>query len=182
MLGPSLRWRQAVPNGLTLLRLFMAPAFPFVPAAWRMPMLALGLLSEYLDGYLARRLDGASDFGRVLDPIADKVFVFAVVLVLVLEGYASPGRMAFVLARDIVVVLAVLWYFLSGGQRRAMPRVEPTLLGKVVTAAQIAFLILVLGLERSPLPLVIAVGVLSLWSGLTYLRDYREHLLPSRRQ
>ena len=174
-------WRQAVPNSLTLLRLLLAPMFPFAPSSWRLPMLAIGLLTEYLDGYLARRWDGASDFGRVLDPIADKVFVFSVMLVLVMEGFAGPAEMALVMTRDIVVLIAGLWFFLSGGRREQMPRVEPTLLGKVTTAFQILYLIGLLVFEQSHSILLVPTVGLSIWSSLDYFRRYRDVLVPGRR-
>ena len=86
-----------LPNIITLSRLASLPVllilmfFPYGWAAWTALFLyTLGCITDYLDGYLARKMNIESAFGKFLDPIADKIFVITVILCLVathkLEG------------------------------------------------------------------------------------------------
>ena len=103
----------SLPNLLTLLRIFIIPVlvgvmfFDSAMARW----IALGLYSvacitDYFDGYLARHFDEVSPLGRFLDPIADKLLVAAVILMLSGDGRISglvllPGLV--ILCREILV-------------------------------------------------------------------------------
>ena len=67
-----------IPNGITILRLILAIAFPFLPESWHFTVIAIALASEFLDGLIARLCGWTSYLGQVLDPIADKFFFFSV--------------------------------------------------------------------------------------------------------
>jgi cardiolipin synthase len=83
----------ALPNALTILRIVLVPVFAI---AYVMPgdmarivaflVFALAGISDWLDGFAARKLKAGSDFGRMLDPIADKVLVAVALMMLVAEG------------------------------------------------------------------------------------------------
>jgi len=83
----------ALPNALTILRILLVPVFV---AAFVIPgevarlvafaVFALAGISDWLDGFAARKLKAGSDFGRMLDPIADKVLVAVALMMLVAEG------------------------------------------------------------------------------------------------
>src|SRR5205809_7088713 len=83
-------WLRAVPNVLTGARLALAIVFPWLPAAWRLPAVAAGALSDLADGALSRQLHAASAVGRILDPVADKALVLAVVVTLLVQGTLRP--------------------------------------------------------------------------------------------
>src|ERR1700735_3836157 len=83
----------ALPNALTVLRLLLVPVFvvAFVipgDAARLIAFLVFALagISDWLDGFAARKLKAGSDFGRMLDPIADKVLVAVALVMVVAEG------------------------------------------------------------------------------------------------
>ena len=83
----------ALPNALTILRIVLVPvfvvAFVLPGEAARMvafAVFALAGISDWLDGFAARKLKAGSDFGRMLDPIADKVLVAVALMMLVAEG------------------------------------------------------------------------------------------------
>ena len=94
---------QAVPNLLTLTRLALGIAFPLIPARWRVAALLVAAATEFLDGQIARLLRVKSATGRILDPIADKVFVASVLVTLLVEGAVKPWQLILVVSRDIVV-------------------------------------------------------------------------------
>ena len=83
-----------LPNKLTMLRVILVPLFLFFYLATFMPnwakLIALGLFviaefTDFLDGYIARKYNMVTDFGKFLDPIADKILSVAGVLVLVVD-------------------------------------------------------------------------------------------------
>src|ERR1041384_8117600 len=83
----------ALPNALTILRILLVPVFvgAFVLPGDVARLVALTVfviagVSDWLDGFAARKLKAGSDFGRMLDPIADKVLVAVALMMLVAEG------------------------------------------------------------------------------------------------
>src|SRR6476660_4023117 len=83
----------ALPNALTILRIVLVPVFAvaFVMEGEAARLVAFGVfviagVSDWLDGFAARKLKAGSDFGRMLDPIADKVLVAVALMMLVAEG------------------------------------------------------------------------------------------------
>src|ERR1700742_2570875 len=83
----------ALPNALTIMRIVLVPvfvvAFVLPGDAARLTafaVFALAGVSDWLDGFAARKLKAGSDFGRMLDPIADKVLVAVALMMLVAEG------------------------------------------------------------------------------------------------
>ena len=106
-----MRWN--IPNILTVFRLLAAPGVPLAYVLWPSPFadwVALGLfvgasLTDFLDGYLARKWNQTSNFGRMLDPIADKVMV---VIALVVIVSLSAGNLLVVWPwQDFLILIAV---------------------------------------------------------------------------
>src|ERR1700748_3906939 len=83
----------ALPNALTIMRILLVPVFAVafvIPGTGARVVavlfFALASISDWLDGFAARKLKAGSDFGRMLDPIADKVLVAVALMMLVAEG------------------------------------------------------------------------------------------------
>lgn len=172
-----------LPNSLTLARIIMIPIFGlvfFLPVEWAGPVaalvFALAAVTDWLDGYLARRWEQTSAFGAFLDPVADKLMV-AVALVALVAVNPSPWfafAAAVIIGREIAVSALREWMAELG--KRAT--VAVSLIGKFKTAGQMIAIIMllygepVLGLPISVLGLIllyIAAG-LTLWSMIIYLR------------
>lgn len=172
-----------LPNILTLARIVMIPIFAllfFLPVSWA-PVAAaaifgLAAITDWLDGFLARRMGLTSAFGAFLDPVADKLMV-AVALVALLAMNPSPWfalAVAVIIGREITVSALREWMAELG--KRA--RVSVNAIGKFKTAAQmIAILLLVYERPLLGLPIYdIGVGLLfvaaglTLWSMVVYLR------------
>ncbi|MEO0482586.1 MAG: CDP-alcohol phosphatidyltransferase family protein [Planctomycetota bacterium] len=127
-LPPATGWRAAAPNAITTARLGLAVAFVVVlslpavkPGATAWLLSAAGIfvvaaLSDALDGYLARRWNAVSKFGRVMDPFADKVLVLSAFVLLagpafivIDDGVRTPASgvypwmVAVILARELLV-------------------------------------------------------------------------------
>jgi CDP-diacylglycerol--glycerol-3-phosphate 3-phosphatidyltransferase len=99
-----------LPDQLTLARAFAVPlvvvlfAWPFENHLyWATAVFVLAMATDQIDGWLARRRNQTSAFGSLLDPIADKVLVLAVLVMLIAEGVAPAWMIAAIVAREIAV-------------------------------------------------------------------------------
>lgn len=171
-----------IPNTLTLIRIALIPVFVLVfylPFSWAhiaaSIVFALAALTDWLDGYLARRLGQISRLGAFLDPVADKLMV-AIALVLLVEAHPTPWLAlpaAVIVGREITVSALREWMAEIG----ARGKVAVSDYGKVKTIAQmVAIFLLLFGEPLFALPvnevgyvlLYVAAG-LTLWSMLLYL-------------
>jgi cardiolipin synthase len=151
--------RSLVPNGLSLARLALGLAFPWLPAEWRLAAVAFAAASDFLDGLTARWLRCESKTGQMLDPTADKVFVLALGGTLIAEGTLTPGWALAVAARDVVVLAGLAAAFVRGGWA-SYRTMRPTWLGKCTTAAQFALLlVLAARWPGGPVMLWLAAGL-----------------------
>lgn len=171
-----------LPTWLTLARIAMVPVFvvafflPFESANLICTALfAAAAVTDWLDGWLARRLGQTSDFGAFLDPVADKLMV-AAALVLLVEADPTPwiGVPAVVIIGREIAISALREWMAQIGSRAT---VAVSAVGKIKTALQMIALLLLLYREPlSGLPtrtlgiaaLAIA-AVLTLWSMFKYL-------------
>ncbi|MDA0564550.1 CDP-alcohol phosphatidyltransferase family protein [Streptomonospora sp. S1-112] len=101
-----------VPNLLSMLRLIGVPVFLWlvlVPQAdwWALGVLAFAGVSDWLDGKIARAWNQTSRLGTVLDPMADRLYIFAALLGLVVRGIVPWWLMAVLVLRDALIVLAL---------------------------------------------------------------------------
>jgi cardiolipin synthase (CMP-forming) len=172
---PNAGWTDALTfaNGLSLLRMVLGLCFPWCPSSWRLPMIVGVVLTDLLDGPTARFLRVHDGIGRVLDPVADKVFAAAVLGTFVAEGTVTIGDVVLVGMRDLVVMLGTL-VGLGWRMWPSFRRMSPTLLGKATTAAQFAFLLSVVAdIQYRDLVLALAASLSTLagghylWSFLT---------------
>lgn len=171
-----------LPTWLTLLRIALIPVFvgvffmPFHGANLLCAALfGLAALTDWLDGYLARRFDQTSAFGAFLDPVADKLMV-AAALVLLVQAIPTPWMAvaaAIIIGREIAVSALREWMAQIGSQRR----VAVSVIGKFKTTAQMVAVLLLL--YREPLGffptlevglgLLLVAAALTLWSMANYL-------------
>ena len=131
-------------------------------------------LTDWADGYLARKLNQTSAFGAFLDPVADKLMVAAALIVLVQLGRADAIVATIIIGREITISALREWMAKIG----AAKSVAVSMLGKIKTTAQMAAIPLLLfdgrlfGLDALPLGevLIWVAALLTLWSMVYYLR------------
>ncbi|QJD30172.1 CDP-diacylglycerol--glycerol-3-phosphate 3-phosphatidyltransferase [Methylococcus geothermalis] len=172
-----------LPTYLTLLRIALIPILAvlfYVP--WGAAHIACGVIfalaaaTDWLDGYLARRMGLTTRFGAFLDPVADKLMV-AVALVLIVQADPQPliaVASAIIIGREITIASLREW-MAEIGQRK---RVEVSSLGKWKTTFQmLAITLLLLGLDTPQRTmkatgqwLLVVSAVLTLWSMIIYLQ------------
>lgn len=169
-----------LPNTITITRILLVPVF-LTLLGYRMYDYALYIfvlasLSDMFDGLLARRNDQRTEFGRVLDPVADKFMLVTSFLFFAYLGLVPAWLAIVVISRDVIVVTGtVILYFLTGALT-----VEPSRFGKWAIALQFTLLCYVLlNKNYGFLPgirgmLLLAVVSLTVVSGLHYVyRGFR---------
>jgi CDP-diacylglycerol---glycerol-3-phosphate 3-phosphatidyltransferase len=176
-----------LPNSLTVARIFLVPVLVSVLLTTFEGRRVLGLpvelvgaaifglasLTDWLDGYLARRRGQVTWVGQVLDPIADKLLISATLVSLVQLDLAPAWMVAIIIGRELAITgLRNLAY----ARGLTMPASS---LGKLKMVSQVvAILLLILGWERMPWLLLIGqaalwvVLVTALWSGVDYFRRF----------
>jgi cardiolipin synthase len=103
-------WQQlgTVPNLLSLLRLALVPVFLVLILNGRnveaIIVLAVASITDYLDGYFARKLKQETRLGQLLDPAADRLYIFATLIGLAIVGYIPLWLTIVVIARDVILL------------------------------------------------------------------------------
>ncbi|MCI5049496.1 MAG: CDP-diacylglycerol--glycerol-3-phosphate 3-phosphatidyltransferase [Rickettsiales bacterium] len=175
--------KQHIPNYLTYLRYLAVPVFValwYVPDAtwWPLIIFVFAAITDFFDGYLARKWNVTSELGRLLDPNADKLLVAAGLVMLTLHGYIHPAATILILCREL---------FVSGLREFMAERnitVHVTKLAKWKTTTQlIAIIVLLLGYGSQHADILLA-GELLIWiataltaiTGIEYFRKSLPHL------
>jgi CDP-diacylglycerol---glycerol-3-phosphate 3-phosphatidyltransferase len=172
-----------LPNILTLVRIALIPFFavcfhlPFAGASiTAAAVFGIAALTDWADGFLARRLNQTSRFGAFLDPVADKLMV-VVVLVILLEANPSLWLglpVAVIIGREIAVSALREWMAEIGARKK----IAVSSLGKVKTVLQMsALVLLIIGAgDQAPawfhwvgMALLYVAMIMTLWSMLAYL-------------
>lgn len=162
----------AIPNALSIARLLVGIAFPFFPLSWRVWLVLFAALSDLVDGFASRYLNATSVLGRILDPIADKVFVAALVITLIVEQTLTVTEAALIGLRDLVVLAGIVWIAVRG-KWAEISQLRPTMLGKVATTAQFVLLLALLYYSEKPQAILVITAILSGLAALDYVRVYR---------
>lgn len=171
-----------IPNGLTFLRIAVIPLFVltfYLPFKGHYIitgcLFAMAAITDWLDGYLARRLQQGSSFGAFLDPLADKLLV-VVGLVILVETEANlyftlPALI--IIGREITVAALREWMAAIGAQKS----VAVSDLSKIKTTIQLIALGTLLGFPHEPwflhalgYLLLYVAAILTVWSMLQYLK------------
>ncbi|WAM32700.1 CDP-diacylglycerol--glycerol-3-phosphate 3-phosphatidyltransferase [Caldicellulosiruptor naganoensis] len=163
-----------LPNLLTILRFFLIPLFVlifFSNLKYRY-MIAIGIflfsgLTDVLDGFIARRYNIVTKFGKLFDPLADKLMILTVLWCFVYKGYISPIIFYIVLFKELFMIVgsAILY-----GRIKIV--VSANIYGKIATVLfYIAIISLLLKLEMSLYILVIAV-IFAIFALIVYTVKY----------
>ena len=175
------------PLFLTWLRIVAIPLFVavlYIPESWlairnqniiATVIFVAAAITDWADGYLARKWNMITSFGAFLDPVADKLMVAAALIVLAHKGYVDAFATLIIIGREITISALREWMAQVGTAKR----VRVNIFGKVKTVAQLVAIPFLLanvyigwGIDSNDIGRVliwIAV-VLTLWSMLVYLK------------
>jgi|SRR5687768_8360664 len=165
-----------LPNSISLSRLLFAVAFVLVDGRWqRVAIIVFAAATDFLDGFFARRANSLTLAGALIDPIADRIFVLTAVSSYLAGGLLSTGQFFIFLSRDIATAIGfIVARFIPGLSAAAF---QARLLGKTVTALQLALLLVVLIAPDFIQLLILVIGALSAIS----IVDYTAALERARR-
>lgn len=172
-----------VPNSLTLLRIIAIPLVIFVyyspiknAGEIAAIIFAIAGITDWFDGYLARKLNQTSQFGAFLDPVADKLMVAAVTIIVVenFGGLWLALAAVIIIGREITISALREWMAALGKSNK----VKVSYLGKVKTTVQMFALFFLLfeqpifGLPTFAIGfwLILIASILTLWSMIVYIR------------
>lgn len=172
-----------IPNIITIGRLLIVPAVVYAMMLENMGvafvLFLLAGISDGVDGFIARHFDQRSELGAYLDPIADKLLLASVFVMLGLLDELPSWLVVIVVFRDVLIVTAIV---LSALMSRHLT-MKPIFVSKVNTAFQIALATLVLAelafegtLGQLRTILIAVVTALTVLSAAAYLRDWLHHM------
>jgi CDP-diacylglycerol--glycerol-3-phosphate 3-phosphatidyltransferase/cardiolipin synthase len=161
-----------IPNLLTWLRILLIPVFvaafylsddalkPYFKNLISTGIFLLAAITDWLDGYLARKLNQSSAFGAFLDPVADKLMVAAALIVLVKLGRADAIIAFIIIGREITISALREWMAQLGESKS----IAVSMLGKIKTTLQMIAILLLLYHER-----ILGIDCQAMGSLLLYL-------------
>jgi len=176
-------------NATTISRILLIPIIIWMYLSeiefayfWSALLFSIASLTDWLDGFLARRLSQASDFGAFFDPVADKLLVASILLLLLTVYPAILIAVVVIVFRELLVSALREW----AGARGQRDVVRVAFIGKLKTTAQmLAIITLLLNSPKSSewvwlcgYWLINLAAVLSVWSMITYFRNAWEVLFP----
>lgn len=189
-----------LPNKLTVMRVVMVPffvAFMLIGAIpynylWALLVFAAASITDMLDGKIARKYNLITNFGKFLDPLADKILVASALICFVQLGWCSAWVTALILAREFVVSGVRL--VAASSDKKVV--IAAGMLGKMKTAMTMVVICVIIFMwilvqfgaitpEGFPIQLISDIlmyiaAALTVASGVQYLYDYREFIDPTK--
>ena len=197
-----------LPNKLTLARMIMVPflmvfiTFDFGLGIYSRLIaaffFALASFTDFLDGYLARRDNLVTNFGKFMDPLADKLMVFVALISLCYvtgrDGLWFESERIYGVCLLAVTVIVIFRELAVTSMRMVVTNTDGVViaanwLGKVKTCVQILFILTALiepvfdykflGGHAASYVTMVAMAVMTLWSGIEYFKGYWKYINPS---
>ena len=178
-----------IPNIITVLRFLMVPAVVYsLLVGAMMPAFVIFVIagiSDGVDGFIARHYNQQTELGAYLDPIADKLLLVTVFIMLAILGHLPHWLVVLVVSRDILIVIAVI---LSSVMSQPLD-MNPILVSKANTAFQIALAAVVLAelafnvtFGDLRVILIYFVTALTILSAAAYLKVWIDHMAGANGQ
>ena len=156
-----------LPNTVSLSRVVLALAFVLVSEPWdRIALIAVAGFTDFIDGWLARHEKSESTTGALLDPLADRVFVFVAISTYLVEGLLTTGQYFVFLTRDVATAVGFVVAKIIPTLRPAVFRAR--MLGKIVTVVQLITLVVIILMPELTRVLILTIGIISVASIVDY--------------
>ena len=175
-----------LPNKLTFLRLVLAVPFiyflqysnegGFSYRAIAFVIFVVASLTDFFDGYLARKHNLVTDFGKIMDPLADKVLVISALVIFVDLGYIPSWMSIVVIAREFLISGIRM---LAAAKGEVIPAGK---LGKYKTTSQmiVILIMIIFGDNKWNIYMMMIPVILTLWSGWEYTSKAKHYFLNSK--
>jgi cardiolipin synthase len=185
------RWLRQIPNVITSIRILLVVPIAMALSGHRpvetLWLFCIAAASDGIDGFLAKRFGWQTDLGGLLDPVADKLLLATVFVMLALLGGVPVWLTATVIARDCIIVLGAVAYRIAVGPVVA----RPSRVSKLNTLCQVIFIVVVIATPQFSWPpawqtflgalVFVTVAVSGLDYVLAYSRLAAEHARSRRR-
>ncbi len=156
-----------LPNTVSLSRVVLALAFVLVSEPWdRIALIAVAGFTDFMDGWLARHERSESTAGALIDPLADRIFVFVAISIYLIEGQLTVGQYFIFLTRDLATAAGFIVAKIIPTLRPAVFRAR--MLGKIVTVLQLITLVVIIVMPELTEFLILSIGVISAASIVDY--------------
>jgi len=156
-----------LPNTMSLSRVVLALAFVLVSEPWdRSALIAVAAFTDFMDGWLARHEKSESTTGALLDPIADRIFVFVAISTYLVEGQLTTAQYFIFLTRDLATAAGFIVAKIIPTLRPAVFRAR--MLGKIVTVVQLITLVAIVVMPELTDALILTIGLVSAASIVDY--------------
>jgi len=156
-----------LPNTMSLSRVVLALAFVLVSEPWdRIALIAVAAFTDFMDGWLARHEKTESTTGALLDPIADRIFVFVAISTYLFEGQLTTAQYFIFLTRDLATAAGFIVAKIIPTLRPAVFRAR--MLGKIVTVVQLIALVAIVVMPELTDVLILTIGIVSAASIVDY--------------
>lgn len=186
------------PNQLTILRMVLTPFFVYTLLldGYTYTYLACGIfliasLTDFYDGYIARRYGSVSKWGKFLDPLADKVLILSALVCLAVLGYVAVWMVVVIAVRDVLITILRAYAFMKEKPVVTMQIAQwKTASQAIVVYFILAYMLADISLQQKNVYwagfewiqragiiniLVFAVTVLTVLTGVIYLYNNRDH-------
>ena len=156
-----------LPNTVSLSRVVLALAFVLVSEPWdRIALIAVAGFTDFIDGWLARHEKSESTAGALLDPLADRIFVFVAISTYLVEGLLTTSQYFIFLTRDLATAAGFIVAKIIPTLRPAVFRAR--MLGKIVTVVQLITLVTIIVMPELTSVMILIIGIISLASIVDY--------------
>ena len=156
-----------LPNTISLSRVVLALAFVLFGDPWaRVILIGVAGFTDFMDGWLARHEKTVSTAGALIDPLADRIFVFVAISAYLVEGQLSTAQYFLFLTRDIATAVGFLVAKIIPTLRPAVFRAR--MLVKIVTVLQLIALVTILILPELTDFMILTIAVVSAASVVDY--------------
>lgn len=175
-----------IPNAVTLFRIALVPVAIWLiindKAQLAFWVFMIAGVSDAVDGYLAKRFGWETELGRYLDPMADKLLLISIFVVLGILGQLPSWLVLCVVFRDVIMIGAIVLAWMLDNP----VEIQPITLSKLNTALQIVLVSVVLadngfnlGLDQMRFVLGWCTGLTTIASAAVYLRTWIQHMAGS---
>lgn len=178
------RHKLNLPNKITIARILTIPFFAFLLIHYRFSQNAseyirytftsifvLAVITDALDGFLARTLNMKTHLGAILDPIADKLLLLTTIIILsipTLKSYSLPIWFTIlIISRDIIIILGSTIIYMTKEELS----VKPAIIGKITTFFQMLLIFWIFVRFPYTNSILLVTAVSTVFSGINYIKD-----------
>ncbi len=165
-------FKRNIPNLITLMRIILIPVYLYYFSKGNYTLAGIlfstSAFTDFLDGFIARKYNLTTKLGKILDPLADKITIISILIVLIVLDII-PGILAtIILLRELIILIgSVLAYYFGVNNV-----IEPSKIGKLsIFLLYIALAARILGIKFTGMVLLCIVIPLNIISGFKYIID-----------